>query len=157
VTGELLAAQTSGSLLPAAVFEKEGLFDESFFIDWVDFDFCLRVKSHGWVIEESTSAVLLHKVAYPKAYNIFGVKVFDTTNYSPVRRYYRTRNVLWMFRRHRKRYFVFCAKMVGAALKDILKIAAEENRWNKLRSAFRGCMDGVCRSMNTAVIQSERT
>ena len=65
MAGGLLVAMTSGSLVSTAVFAQAGLFEEKFFIDWVDYDYCLGVRDHGWIIEECQSAILLHQRATP--------------------------------------------------------------------------------------------
>jgi len=147
--GELLVAMTSGSLMPTAVFGKEGWFDENFFIDCVDYDYCLRIRDHGWIIQECRDAVLMHQRSSPKVHRLFGLKLLTTTNYSAIRRYYWARNVLWLFRRHGKKHFLFCAHMVGAVVKDTLKITAEKDRWGKFTSALQGYMDGVFGIMNS--------
>lgn len=146
--GNLVVSQTSGTLMPIAVFEKEGWFDESFFIDCVDYDYCLKIKNHGWIIEECKDAVLLHKPASLKIYKLFGRKLFRTTNYSSIRRYYRTRNIIWMFRRYSKKHFIFCVFLNLSNLKDLIKIIAENNRWGKWSAALRGCIDGIFTSLN---------
>jgi rhamnosyltransferase len=144
--GELLVAQTSGSLMPTSVFQKEGWFDEKFFVDYVDYDYCLMVRIHGWIIEKCTDAVLLHKPGDPGDYRVFGVRLFGTTNYSAARRYYRTRNVLWMLRKYWKTNLRLCLTMNWWNLKDVVKIAGEVNPWNKWRAAFRGFVDGFFRN-----------
>lgn len=142
-TGEILAVQTSGSLMPTAVFGKEGWFDEDFFIDCVDYDYCLRIRSHGWIFEECKSAVLLHKANYPTMHKILGHK-FYAANFTPIRRYYRARNFLWMLRRYGKTHLLFCIVLNLANINSLIKaIVAEDNRWDKVRSTFRGYVDGV--------------
>jgi rhamnosyltransferase len=141
--GEVLAVQSSGSLMPMAVFEKEGWFDENFFIDCVDYEYCLRIRNHGWIFEECKSAVLLHKANSPTMHKVLGHK-FYAANFSPLRRYYRARNFLWMLRRYGKTHLLFCLLLNLANVNSMIKaIVAEDNRWEKLRSTFRGYVDGV--------------
>lgn len=140
--GNLKVALTSGSLIDVEVFEEEGLFDESFFIDCVDFEFCLRIRDHGWIIAECKDAILLHRPAYPTEIRIFG-RTFPTSGYSPLRRYYRTRNILWLLRRYWKRHFTLCRQLMWSNFKDVIKAAAEDNGRKKLQSAFSGYIDGV--------------
>jgi rhamnosyltransferase len=143
-TGELLAVQTSGSVMPTVVFEQEGWFDESFFIDCVDYDYCLRIKDRGWKFEQCRDALLRHKPASYKEYRVLGRRIFAVTNYSATRRYYRTRNIIWMFRKHWKTNLAFCLHLNWSNMKDLIKIIVEQNRWEKWRAASRGFVDGIC-------------
>jgi len=146
--GELLAVQSSGSLMPAAVFQKEGWFEEDFFIDCVDYDYCLKLRNHGWIFDEGKTAVLLHKANRPTMHRMCGYK-FYTANFSPSRRYYRARNFCWMFRKYWKTHPLFCIYLNLANVSSIMKlIAAEDNKLQKLQATFRGYLDGLCERVN---------
>lgn len=139
--GEILAAMTSGSMMPSSVFEKLGFFDESLYIDAVDIEFCLRARRKGMLILQS-SATLFHSLGQTKYYRLFGLR-FGVTNHSAGRRYYITRNRLrlliryasdwpWMWRESR------------AMLLDAGKILlAEDDKWNKLRAMASGTVDAL--------------
>ena len=71
--GSLQIAMTSGSLMPIRIFQERGLFEESLFIDYVDYEYCLRVRSAGYLIEECREAVLLHAPGDPQTYLFFGL------------------------------------------------------------------------------------
>lgn len=141
--GELEVAMTSGSIIPVRVFEQNGFFDEKLFIDCVDYDYCLKVRRNGWIIAEFPALVLMHEPASYKAFRVNGRKFFATSNYSPIRRYYRTRNLIWLFRRYRKEYCWLCVHQIFINLKDCAKIIAENGRWQKYKAVFRGCVDGL--------------
>lgn len=53
---------TSGSLLNIKAWRKIGGFDESMFIDGVDFDICYRLRKNGYKILCIQSVVLLHEL-----------------------------------------------------------------------------------------------
>jgi rhamnosyltransferase len=150
-TGNVVIAQTSGSLIPITVFKKEGYFDESFFIDCVDWDYCLRLISHGWIIRQCMSAVLWHEHGSPVDYKCFGLKIFITRNYSSQRRYYQARNALWLFRRHAGKQLMVCIYILGNLGKNIITIFAERDRRRKFRAAFCGCLDGIFGNPNGRV------
>lgn len=57
---EVDVAIASGSLLPLAVVDAVGAFDESLFIDAVDTEWCLRARTLGYVILAVGSARLGH-------------------------------------------------------------------------------------------------
>ena len=148
-SGEILVAMASGSLMPTAVFEKEGWFDEKFLTDYVDYDYSLKVRDHGWIIEECKNAILMHQLASPTIHKWFGYRTFITQNYSPFRRYCQTRNVLWMLRRYKKTHLSFCIYRNYRNLIELIKIIAEDNRREKWQAAFRGYMDGIVTSPNS--------
>lgn len=57
---ELDRAITSGSLLNLNAYQAAGGYDEDLFVDWVDFEFCLRLRENGYKIIGSPEAKLLH-------------------------------------------------------------------------------------------------
>ena len=150
--GSLQVAMTSGSLMPVAIFSQEGSFEESFFIDGVDYEYCLRLRSRGYSVEECTEAVLLHAPADFTECRLNGSRLFLTSNYSAERRYYRDRNTIWMMRKYCTRYPVFFLSALTSSLKDCLKILLAEN--DKRRKVFHmalGVRDGLLGRMGKTV------
>jgi rhamnosyltransferase len=142
--GGLEAAMTSGSLLPVSVFRDHGFFEDALFIDGVDYEYSLRLRRRGLHIEEYTDAVLLHSPGAPRVHSFRGQYLFQTHNYSPVRRYYQERNKIWVTRRYWAKFPFFCVKLFYFSIKDYFKILfAEDNKWEKLRACFYGVADGV--------------
>jgi rhamnosyltransferase len=145
---ELEIAITSGSLIPVSVFRKHGFFEDGLFIDAVDFEFSLRVRSQGFHIEECNKAVLLHSPGTPKTCRFRGHYLFQTTNYSPLRRYYQARNNIWMLRHYWTKFPSFCLERSFDIARDYVKILiAEDARWSKLRAGWKGTLDGVAGHM----------
>jgi rhamnosyltransferase len=150
--GSLQVAMTSGSLMPIAIFSQEGWFEESLFIDGVDYEYCLRLRSNGYSVEECTEAVLLHAPANFTEYRVNGSRLFVTSNYSAERRYYRDRNKIWMMRKYCTRYPAFFLSTLSNSLKDCLKILLVEN--DKRRKVFYmalGVRDGLLGRMGKTV------
>jgi rhamnosyltransferase len=139
--GEILAAMTSGSMIPSSAFRELGFFDESFYMDAVDVEFCLRARRHGMVILQSP-AVLLHSLGRTKYYRLFGVRL-GVTNHSAGRRYYMTRNRLRLLIRYSEDWR-WSWRESRTMLLDALKIVlAEENKWEKIRAMTAGVADAV--------------
>ncbi len=90
VEADLCAA--SCLLVREAAAADAGLWDHRYFINGDDAEWCLRIKSKGWRIVCDLDAVHLHEP--------WSAKV------SPVREYYRRRNLFWLWQRHlpRDRY-----------------------------------------------------
>src|SRR5665213_1179891 len=81
-SGGLQTAMTSGSLMRVSLFHEHGLFEEELFIDSVDSEYSLRLRSSGHLIEECNDAVLLHSPGHPTVLRLCGVRLFQTANYS---------------------------------------------------------------------------
>ena len=94
---EVETLMTSGTLVKSRVFKDCGSFDESLFMDYVDHDFCFRVRRHGLRIIQAINAILQHQLGSPTSHRVFG-RNFTTSNYSPNRRYHQARNRLIFYR-----------------------------------------------------------
>jgi rhamnosyltransferase len=143
-TGGLEAAMTSGTLMRVSTFNENGMFEEDLFIDAVDYEYSLRLRSHGYFIEECDQALLLHSPGAPRVHKFRGRYLFQTANYSPVRRYYQERNKVWVTRKYWKRFPFFCLKLFFFTSKDYVKcILAEDRKWDKFYYASMGIADGL--------------
>jgi len=85
---------TSGNFVKMAAFEKAGVFEERFFIDYVDIEFYYRVLKAGFKNYESQNVFILHE--FGKSEKKFG---FHITNQPPFRRYYIARNCVYFFKK----------------------------------------------------------
>jgi rhamnosyltransferase len=139
---EVGTLMTSGTLVKRSVFADCGSFDESFFMDYVDHDFCLRVRRRGFRIIQANHAVLQHRLGSPTSHRLFG-KYLTASNYSPNRRYHNTRNRIIVYRRYFRAETPWiigdCLKWCRETLKMIL---VERDRKQKLASIARGLWDG---------------
>jgi rhamnosyltransferase len=86
---------SSGTAASVEVFEVAGLFDEDFFIDFVDTEWCLRCRSKMIPIRVIPAAVMKNRIGSSS------VRIGLTTVFvhSPVRCYYQIRNCLLLFRK----------------------------------------------------------
>ena len=131
---------TSGNFITVETFAKVGPFDESLFIDYVDHEYCLKLKKNNFKIfmvknariEHSLGNVVKHKVG---AFNFF------SHNYPPIRRYYRARNRLLLYRMHWGWWMVQDQLFF---VKDLFKILlAEENKGKKIYASLVGTLHGL--------------
>lgn len=53
---------TSGSLCDIGAWRTVGGYDESLFIDFVDFDYCIRLRMIGYTLIRDNDAVILHEI-----------------------------------------------------------------------------------------------
>jgi rhamnosyltransferase len=133
---------TSGSLIKLSAVQKVGFFDDNFFIDYVDHDFCLKLRKFGYRLLLVPKARLAHNYGNPKLHRCFGFSFF-THNYPPKRRYYLARNRVVAYKRHRK-ILKWIAHDSYASLKDICKIIfVEANKIEKFKAIILGTIDGL--------------
>lgn len=140
---------TSGALLRLSAIEKVGYFDDSFFIDYVDHDFCLRLHKFGYRLLLVPKSRLAHNYGNPRCHKILGFSFFSY-NYSPLRRYYLSRNRMVAYKRHR-RILRWLLHDAFAAFKDALKILlVEADVWEKYKAILKGTIDGLLGRMGNA-------
>jgi rhamnosyltransferase len=140
---EITVAIQSGSLFSRSAFKDAGLFDEAFFIDYIDFEFCLRLRKHGFRLIEATEALIYHRVGTPTRHRFLGISC-TVFNHSPLRRYYAARNRLHVYRRYALSDPRWICHDIWSWFKEIVKLVLfESNRWEKLAFAARGVWDAL--------------
>ncbi len=135
---EVAKCITSGSLLSVKVWNKIDGFDESMFIDGVDFDICYRLRKAGHKILCIKSVVLLHELGHIEYRHFFIWKVL-VKNHSAFRKYYIARNTIYLARKEN-------TNIIKAMLQNLklflIAICYEKDKWNKSKQVFRGTIDG---------------
>ena len=137
---DVMATMTSGSMLRLSAYRKAGPFRNDFVIDFVDHEYCLRLRAMGFRIVKASNACLLHSLGRMR-YHGFGRRRVVVTHHSAARRYYITRNrlcVLWQYPREYSWLFLD----LRAFLMETIKIVFyEENKLQKLRATMLGLID----------------
>lgn len=142
-TTEVRITMTSGNLLNLDAYKKCGSFDERLFIDSVDHEYCLRLRKNNYKLIRINRSILNHELGRIIYHRFIFFKI-KTTNHSAYRRYYITRNRLYvMFR-----YFSFDLKYFRRELKhyllDLFKILlVESNKIQKLKQFGLGTLDFI--------------
>ncbi len=114
---------------------------EKLFIDYVDFEYCMRLKKNGYNIYQCNDAVIYHSVGNLVNWKIFGLN-FYSTNHSPLRLYYRTRNRFYLRKLYLNDYKAFFKKDFKQVLKETLKIIlVEHKKIEKLKMIIKGYWD----------------
>lgn len=150
-SGNILASMTSGSLIPVKIFHACGFFNELLFIDYVDHEFCLRVRSMGYVIVQSEMAVLLHSLGEMTSHRFLG-KQITTTNHRAARRYYITRNRVWLYKRYIWKDFLWTVTDARGMITETAKVLfLEQDRALKLRNILLGVRDAFSGSMGYSI------
>lgn len=84
----------SGSLIKNTIIKNNILMNEDLFIDWVDFEWCWRVESKGYSLNQSSSICISHRIG-EETLKILG---WSLKTHSPVRHYYILRNALYLLK-----------------------------------------------------------
>lgn len=112
---------SSGSFINLNINEKNLKFDENYFIDRVDKDFCINLKQRGYKIIQYNGSVLTQNL---------GEKLEKISSYEhpPIRHYYLTRNRIYFYKKNKKQYKFYKGLIIGSQLKQILNVLLHENK-----------------------------
>lgn len=129
---------TSGSLVVTDIYERIGKFDAQMFIDRVDFEYSIRIKKRGYKIYKINFCGLLHEVGQARSFFNGKVVLF---NHSPSRRYYATRNGIYIARKYGmyNRSFKYYFKELYQIL---IVFLFEDRKIKKLKASIKGVKDG---------------
>jgi GT2 family glycosyltransferase len=90
---------SSGSLIRTEAVAEVGVPRKDFFMDFVDYEHCLRLRRHGFQIGVVRDSTLDHAIGTPATYNILG-RTKSWTDHVPWREYYMTRNEIFTMWRY---------------------------------------------------------
>jgi rhamnosyltransferase len=108
------------------------------FIDSVDHEYCLRLRKEGYDVIRLNTAVLYHSLGNISYHKVFGL-LLKTTNHSAARRYYITRNRLFVMTRYAGFDFRFFLRELSELIKSFwIILFVENNKSEKINAMFRG-------------------
>lgn len=143
---------TSGSLLSLNAVQQIGPFRDEFFIDCVDFDFCLRARTKGFEIVETLAPVMEHFIGNPMTVRLLWLRI-QVYNHRPWRSYYMVRNFVVLAREYLFKDPWWVLRMAWAISKIVfLKLLLEECKILKLRYVILGLYDGLLGRFTRKVI-----
>jgi rhamnosyltransferase len=138
---EVSDVMTSGNILNLSVVNKIGKFTDEYFIDYVDIEYCLRLRKNGYKILRINKSILNHNEANLSRRVFFGKTVYPP-NHSAIRWYYKIRNFHYLRQKYSNdfpEYFVVEKKNVR---NNILKVLIfEKNKIDKIKMMIKGYMD----------------
>jgi rhamnosyltransferase len=138
---EILTTMTSGNLLNLEVWNNLGGFNEKLFIDYVDHEYCLRMKKNGYKVVRANRITLEHKVGELKLRKFLFWTV-RPTNHSPSRLFYQTRNRFYLKKIYGKDFPEYFRKDSRLYWRGILKMLLyERNKFRKLRMVIKGFLE----------------
>lgn len=135
------ATISSGTMVRRDAVEAVGLPRADFFMDFVDFEYCLRLRRHGYEIAVVRDSVLDHTLGTPRTFQFLGYKK-AWSDHAPWREYYISRNhtyVVWHFYPHLKSRIFMLMRLArhGAAI-----LLFSEHRLANFQMMVRGFLDG---------------
>ncbi len=113
---ELVISVTSGSLVAISAVHQVGGMKESFFIEGIDIEFCLRIRRAGLQIIGSGRSLMIHGAGESEERNFFG-RVVLVGHHSPWRYFMQFRNLTWIMWRYKSQE----PKWVSGALVSMFK------------------------------------
>lgn len=145
---EVRKAITSGSLLNVAAWEVSEKFDEKLFIDYVDFDMCIRLIQHQYKILRVNFVGISHAIGSAKKIKLLGNDIvikgrpIVVYNESVQRTYYFFRNTIFICRKYKRlaKGYTSPAHILWRAL---LVFMFENPKIPKMKMVIKGIMDGL--------------
>lgn len=133
---------TSGMLIPIGVLDILGGYNETFFVDAIDLDICIRSIEHGIPVYKLVYGQMVQQYGNGEDKCIFGKRVHGY-NYSLFRYEGIFRNHIILYRLHRDN--VELKNKIKHYYKSYLKgiILVEKNKLSKLKAIAKGTYKGL--------------
>jgi rhamnosyltransferase len=120
-------------------YKQTSGYDESFFIDSVDFDLCFSLREKGFRIYRINKIGLLHEVGHGEIKRFLWKKII-VFNEKPERIYYISRNKIKLYEKHAE---YSLPNLIYRETEGLLKICFENERLKKLKMFIKGIFDGI--------------
>ncbi len=132
---------TSGNIVNLDILEKLGGFNEDFFIDCVDIEYCIRLHKNGYKILRINSLEIDHELGDLFYRKVRGI-LFLCTNHPPIRRYYMMRNAHYLLDMYRDYDPNYCVSLAAAQKHNMVGVALfEKHKIKKIRMYLKGYSD----------------
>lgn len=141
VLKDVVRVMTSGNLLSLNAYKVSGNFNEDYFIDFVDIEYCLRLYSAGFRVIQLNNLILEHNEANISEKKLFNKKYYPTNN-PPLRWYYKSRNLLYLRKQYRKIFPGQCSEELNIFIRNVVKILLfEDKKILKIKMILVGILD----------------
>ena len=118
-----------------------GGFDEWYFIDHVDNEFCTHLIQKGYKIIRVNNALLHQRAGDMKYVRLFGRPIM-LPYYSTFRNYYICRNTIYYIRKYHRDINLY-REIRSFVYSQTIKLIFEKGRWANLKSSVSGIRDGL--------------
>jgi rhamnosyltransferase len=130
---------TSGMLFRPGQLPSDGSFTEEFFLDFVDFDWCWRLRSQGWRFFRAIGATMPHRLGIEQR------RVLGLTYHvpAPYRHYFQFRDTIRLVTRPYVPLYSKVRLGVLLPLKITIYPFVLDRGWERLRWMVLGVADGL--------------
>lgn len=134
---------TSGCFSNIEAWRVINGYDESMFIDSVDFDFCYRIRKKGYGVIQVKNVQLLHELGNSKMRKFIFWSI-DVTSHSAFRKYYIAKNnVYYPYKNHL--WFHFIRGNLRNIWLIMIVLLYESDKNNKIHAIIKGWKDAYKR------------
>jgi rhamnosyltransferase len=130
---------TSGMLINLKTLSPAILFDETYFVDQVDAEWCFRVTSSGYCLFGSRRIEMGHRLSDANGWH-FGPITF--LQYSPVRRYWYYKNSIRLIRSSFTPYLWRIRLCIILIISFLPNMLIDKNALNSMSMMFKGILAG---------------
>ncbi len=138
-TEQVTACMTSGSLTRLDAWEKVGGFRNGFFIDFVDNDFCMKLRLNGYTVTRVNHTVMRHSLGEVRTVRLPLLGERKWVTHKPWRVYYMIRNNLVFIRDYKAHLNVpkEYAKVAYIAWTNWLHSKEKRETWKNICKGFK--------------------
>lgn len=137
---EMPTAITSGNLVKRSAWQAIGGYDEKLFIDYVDHDFCFRLRHANHLILECEGARLRHAIGNATLIRRFG-RTVSVNQHSPLRFYYIVRNGFYFWQTYRGQDAFLREDKINTLSLFLKALLFDTHRCERLLMFWRGYRD----------------
>lgn len=137
---EVAETISSGSLLNIDIYNRIGGFKINYFIDQVDNEYCYRLQKNGYKIIVLPGIGMEHRLGKMQRSSLLGHPMI-LYNQSPLRTYYRTRNIIWFLREYHD--MSLWKSKITDLLKDPVRFLFEDKTLSKFYFYVKGLLHGI--------------
>jgi rhamnosyltransferase len=140
---EVDTAITSGAMVSITGYEAVGPFRSDYFIDYVDDEFCLRLRQNHYLVLSATRPLIRHPIGSSRKHPFLWGAVIST-HHAALRRYYQMRNRVLTLKRYGLREPRWAIKQLRiTAIELVATPIVEAEGLTKLRAMMIGLAHGL--------------
>lgn len=137
---EVRTCITSGAFNSIKAWRTVGGYDETMFIDSVDFEYCYRLRKNGYKVIQVKRIKLIHELGVSEKRKFLFWKV-DVNGHSAFRKYYIARNSVYYPLKHHLWLHLLRGNFRNMWLL-VKTLLYEKNKKNKCQNIIRGWISG---------------
>lgn len=134
---------TSGSFFSTETYDIIGQFREEFYIDSVDYEYCLRARRKGFAVVKLDEIGFSHSLGQSKVVKVLGLEIL-IENHEASRVYYGSRNSSVLALEYLREDPLYSFAVLFRQIKILcIVLLFEVSKINKIRNMIIGVKDGL--------------